>query len=127
MAHMTLEDWDSIKFFTKEEFDCKETGENQMQLEFMRKLDELRLHCGFPFVITSGYRSPHHPEEVKKAIGGTHVRGIACDIKVGFGADRRTIVEKAIELGFNGIGVAHSFVHVDSRETIPVMWTYGDK
>lgn len=124
MSQMTLEDWDSIKFFTKEEFDCKETGENQMQLEFMRKLDELRLHCGFPFVITSGYRSPRHSAEAKKAIGGTHVRGIAADIKVGCGADRRTLVEKAIELGFNGIGVAYTFVHVDSRETLPVMWTY---
>jgi hypothetical protein len=34
------------------------------------------------------------------------------------------IVKNAIELGFTGIGVASSFVHVDTREGDPVMWTY---
>ena len=42
------------------------------------------------------------------------------------GVQRHTIVKKAIELGFSGIGVAKGFVHVDVRATdIPVMWTYG--
>jgi len=27
-------------------------------------------------------------------------------------------------LGFTGIGVAAGFVHVDTREGDPVMWTY---
>jgi hypothetical protein len=36
-----------------------------------------------------------------------------------------TIVKKALEMGFSGIGVASSFVHVDMRTTTPVMWTYG--
>lgn len=121
---MTNEEWNSLKFFTKEEFDCSYTGENEMNFEFMQKLDVLRLHCGFPFTITSGYRDKSHPSEAHKTHGGSHTKGIAADIKVGSGADRRIIVEKAIELGFNGIGVAHSFVHVDNRTSLPVMWTY---
>ena len=27
-------------------------------------------------------------------------------------------------MGFNGIGVAKSFVHVDTRESSPVVWSY---
>jgi hypothetical protein len=37
---------------------------------------------------------------------------------------RLKIVTKAIELGFTGIGIADDFVHVDTRGTTPVMWTY---
>jgi hypothetical protein len=32
--------------------------------------------------------------------------------------------ENALKLGFNGIGVAKTFVHVDIRETTPVIWAY---
>jgi len=55
-----------LKNFTKEEFNCQHTGENRMEEEFLLKLDQLRDNCGFPFVITSGYRSPSHPIEAKK-------------------------------------------------------------
>lgn len=34
------------------------------------------------------------------------------------------VVENAVKLGFTGIGVAKSFVHVDIRETTPVLWCY---
>jgi hypothetical protein len=34
------------------------------------------------------------------------------------------VVEHAVKLGFTGIGVAKSFVHVDIRETTPVLWCY---
>jgi len=27
-------------------------------------------------------------------------------------------------MGFNGIGVAKSFVHVDTRKSSPVVWSY---
>ena len=53
-----------MKYFTVDEFNCQHTGENQMDPEFMEKVDKLREHCGFPFVITSGYRSPDHPLEL---------------------------------------------------------------
>lgn len=114
----------SLRHFTLKEFDCKETGENKMKKEFLHKLDELRQYCGFPFVITSGYRSIYHSLEAKKSKPGTHAQGIAADIKVGNGVERIAIVSKALELGFTGIGVADGFVHVDARKTTPVMWVY---
>ncbi len=52
-----------FKFFKLEDFDCQETGENEMDVEFIKGLDHLRQTCGFPFVITSGFRGvprAHH-------------------------------------------------------------------
>jgi uncharacterized protein YcbK (DUF882 family) len=93
------------------------------------KIDELRERCGFPFIITSGYRSLAHPiERAKKTNTGTHAQGIAADIKVIDGVQRFKIVEEAIKMGFTGIGVASNFVHVDIRSLdtneSPVMWCY---
>ena len=98
--------------------------QNEMDLDFIRDLDELRDACGFPFIITSGYRSPRHSIEAKKEKPGMHAHGIAADIQVKDGHERMLIVWKAIEMGFNGIGVAKTFVHVDTRNSTPVMWVY---
>ena len=116
------------KYFNRKEFACQYTGRNEISPELIDKLDELREACGFPFVITSGFRDKTHPIEAKKTKSGTHAQGIAADIKVNNGLQRFKIVEEAIKLGFTGIGVARSFVHVDIRspdDTTPfVMWTY---
>lgn len=113
-----------MKYFTLEEFDCQHTGENRMEQDFLDKLDALREHCGFPFVITSGYRSPDHPLEARKEIPGTHAQGIAADIKITNSAHRYTIIREALAHGFTGLGVAGDFIHVDTRGTVPVIWTY---
>jgi uncharacterized protein YcbK (DUF882 family) len=114
----------SFRYFDLSEFKCSETGKNAIRPKFVYALDELRGVCGFSFVITSGYRSKDHSIEKKKAQPGVHTEGIAADIKVADGVQRRAIVENALELGFGGIGVAKDFIHVDLRDTTPVIWTY---
>ena len=114
----------SLKYFKVEDFNCQETSENEMCPDFLQKLDALREVCGFPFIITSGYRSPNHSIEAKKVKPGTHAQGIAADIRVVGGAQRMAIIRNASIMGFNGIGVAKGFVHVDTRETTPVAWKY---
>ena len=84
----------------------------------------LREACAFPFTITSGYRDVTHPAEARKSKGGVHTTGIAADIAVSNGVERATIIRNAIELGFNGIGVAKGFIHVDTRSLPQVVWTY---
>jgi uncharacterized protein YcbK (DUF882 family) len=117
-----MSDW---RYFTREEFSCRETGENRINADFVDGLDDLREACGFPFTITSGYRSPLHSKERDKPGGpGQHSAGVAADIAVGGGVQRWAIVEHAIALGFSGIGVAKTFVHVDMRSGQSVMWTY---
>ena len=112
------------KYFKLDDFKCQENGENEIDEDFVRKLDELREACGVPFVITSGYRSPKHSIEAKKAKPGTHAQGIAADIKTASGQQRHKIIKAAMIIGFNGIGVAKSFVHVDTRKSSPVVWSY---
>lgn len=114
---------DGFRYFRWSEFDCKHTGLNDMSPAFIRKLDDLREACGFPFVITSGYRDVTHPVEARKPAPGMHTKGVAADISVNSGAGRFILVQKAIALGFTGIGVGKTFVHVDTRDT-PVMWVY---
>lgn len=113
-----------LRFFKLEEFDCQETGENRMDMDFLLKLDALRAECGFPFRITSGYRSESHSIEARKEKPGQHTRGIACDIAVDNGAQRMILVQKALEAGFTGVGIHKSFTHLDTRDSTPVMWVY---
>ena len=47
-----------FKYFSVSEFACTHTGKNFIEQDLIFKLDELRGLCGFPFVITSGYRDP---------------------------------------------------------------------
>jgi uncharacterized protein YcbK (DUF882 family) len=115
----------TVKYFKREEFNCTHTNENRMSEEFLEKIDRLREMCGFPFKITSGYRDATHPHEARKETPGTHNQGIAADIAVSNATERMNIVHNALKMGFGGIGVARTFVHVDTRKTTPVMWTYS--
>ena len=114
----------SFKYFSRDEFKCSETGNNEIQDEFIHALDQLRESCGFPFAITSGYRDPSHSVEAKKEKAGQHTLGIAADIAVSGGSQRFIMVSKALELGFSGIGVAKTFVHIDTRTSQPMLWCY---
>lgn len=105
---------------------CKGTkGGEKMDRLLLKELDELRDLCGFPFIVTSAYRCPQHPEEASKPSGpGQHAWGRAVDIAVSNGHQRRLLVDGALEMGFGGIGVAKTFVHVDNRDGAAVLWTY---
>tara|TARA_R100001369_G_scaffold87972_1_gene123915 strand:+ start:591 stop:932 length:342 start_codon:yes stop_codon:yes gene_type:complete len=113
-----------MRYFRLSDFNCQETGNNEMSEEFLEKLDDLRHLCGFPFIITSGYRDPSHSIEARKAKAGTHARGIASDIRINNGNEAYDIIKNAQSMGFTGIGLAKSFVHVDIRQGMPVIWSY---
>lgn len=113
-----------MRYFKKEEFDCKHTSKNAMSPLFLSLIDELRGKCGFPFIITSGYRDPSHPIEAKKTKPGVHAQGIAADIKVSSDAEAYIVMKNAFKLRFTGIARGEGFVHVDIRDTSPVSWLY---
>lgn len=128
---MAIKDWSVYPNFSKEEFDCSHTGENDMQPFFMERLQELRTMCGFPFVINSGFRSQDHPIEAVKNKPGSHAHGIAADIACDDGGKAFKIVHNALRLGFTGIGISQRtskrlFIHVDMEESWkrPNIWSY---
>ncbi len=117
------------------EFQCTQTGTCQMQLRFLDALQLLRSALGFPFIITSGYRSPHHSLEVTKASPGTHALGCAADIGV-YGERAYELVQAATSLGMTGIGVMQSgpvsgrYIHLDNaacrpHAPRPMIWSYA--
>ena len=115
---------DGFKYFHRADFACKHTGKNEIKDSFIHSLDQLRYVCGFPLVVTSGYRDKTHPEEIDKAVPGQHNKGVAADVRVSGGKQRRKVVEMAFVVGFTGIGVAKGFVHLDKRSSEPMLWSY---
>ena len=113
---------ETLQHFTLEEFKDRITGEVKMDPEFLKKLDELRERCGFPIYIISGYRSPEHPVEKIKPRPGQHTNGTAADIRALSGVYRYIIMKHAIDLGFTGIGVYPTHIHLDTRKSKTVLW-----
>lgn len=113
-----------MRYFNLKEFNCKHTGRNDMQPEFLDMIDELRHRVGFPFIITSGYRDATHPVEASKERPGTHAQGIAADIRASDGSQAYAIMKEAFAMGFTGIAYGNGFVHLDIRATTPVSWRY---
>lgn len=116
------------KELTKKEFDCKHTGLNEMNPDFIAALQRVRVKCGFPFKITSGYRDPSHPEEASKKKPGNHSEGIAVDIAC-HSDQAYLIIKYALQEGFTGIGLSQEtnqarFIHLDMRPDTPRAYSY---
>lgn len=126
-------DWSKYPNFSKEEFDCKHTGKNEMKPEFMQKLQELRNAYGKPMSISSGFRDKTHPIEAKKKRPGAHYSGMAADVRVDRG-DAYELLKIALEIGFTGIGIQQKgsgrFIHLDTIPNghegfvRPTIWSY---
>lgn len=77
-------------------------------------LDELRGICGFPFIITSGYRTPEENAKIKGSVAGSaHTKRLAVDILCTDSKKRIKIIGEAYLMGFVGIGADKQFVHLD--------------
>lgn len=75
--------WDNIKHFKKEEFACPCCGYNVIEIELVKKLDEIREHYNKPLIITSGCRCQKHNDELPNSSKNSrHIRGKAADIRV---------------------------------------------
>lgn len=121
--------WSDYPNFTRGEFACKETGECEMNPDFMAKLQALRKDYGRPMIISSGYRSKRHSIEAKKSKPGEHTTGYACDIAVS-GDDAYRLILLAMMHGFQRIGVNQKgngrFVHLGDNPEFPNprVWSY---
>lgn len=121
--------WELYPNFSKEEFDCKHTGENKMQHEFMEKLQRIRQVFGKPMKITSGFRSVKHPIEARKThSNGEHTQGMCADVYCDNGADRFKLIQLALANGITRIGIAKNFLHLGiGGKGLPnnVVWEYN--
>tara|TARA_R110000796_G_scaffold127922_2_gene243354 strand:- start:563 stop:886 length:324 start_codon:yes stop_codon:yes gene_type:complete len=99
--------------------------EYRMDAEFLEKLDAAREFAGFPFFINSAWRSADHPESVKNPTS-SHIKGLAVDIRAKDSRTRYLIIDALMHVGFNRIGIADTFIHVDDDKdkSCGVIWTY---
>ena len=117
------------KNFTSEEFACPDCGESKMNQMFIERLQGCREVAGIPFKITSGYRCEAHNAKVGGVLKSAHTRGLAADIAAISSATRFKILKASILAGFVRIGIAESFIHLDTDPDLPnhVVWPYPKK
>ena len=110
-------------FFSSQELSCPCCGKSEMSQKFLDKLDEARTISRTPYKITSGFRCKAH----NKAIGGhensLHTKGEAVDILADTDHKRSNILTGLIKAGFSHIGIAKTFIHVDSSKKRGI-WLY---
>ena len=126
--------------FSLKELMCKCGCEKMlMNFDFMDKMEKLRIHCNFPFIVTSGYRCPQYDAFVgtsERRGSGPHTTGHAMDINI-YGKNALIFIEKAFDLGFfTGFGLLQKggptsrYIHIDDLTEAeagaprPGLWTY---
>ena len=99
--------------------------EQNMDEDFLSKLDEAREFAGIPFIINSAYRSPEHTLSIKNPTS-SHIKGLAVDIKATDSSTRFKVIEALVSVGFTRLGIADTFIHVDwdFDKSQEVIWTY---
>lgn len=115
---------DRWRYFRYDEFRCSHSNTNHTDMRFIDFLDTFRHSLGYPLVVLSGYRSPQHPLERVKAVPGWHAKGKAADLLIPDAALMRRAVQLALASGVPGIGVQKNSLHLDLRDTKPVLWGY---
>ena len=120
-----------MRYFKLHEFDSPDLlgSGSKMNPVFLEMLDEARGFANVAFKINSGFRT----EAKNKAEGGkpdsSHLTGFAADIDLPNTSGSRlrfVIVAALIKAGFNRIGIANGFIHVDNDPTKDknVIWLY---
>lgn len=117
-------------YFTSEEFyRCVPSCLiSDMDEQLLRKLDRLRKLVDAPLILSSAYRSVEYEKEKGRRGTSSHTLGKAVDILCSDSSLRYRIIRYALLLGFNRIGIADSFIHLDISPLVNhsknIIWTY---
>lgn len=118
------------KYFTATEVE----GLNE---EFVAKLDQARHLAGFPFVITSGFRTPEKNQSIlgSGAVSdSSHLEGLAVDLAVENDHEVYLILFAAMKQGISRFGIyinadgKPSHIHLDAAtdRVSEVIWIKGE-
>lgn len=127
--------------FSQEEFRCNcGCGTENPNREFLERLQRARIRAGIPFHVNSGSRCADHNRDVGGVDSSSHlatmvsksgtddeeIQSHAADIGARGPRQRGIIIPALLAVGFNRLGIATSFVHVDIDPALPpnVIWLY---
>jgi len=117
-----------MKYFTHEEFDSPDIqGSGQLMDEkILSMIDKARDMFAKPIKVNSGYRTEKHNTKIGGVKNSSHLTGLAIDISCNNSLDRFQLIMILMAVGFNRIGIASSFIHIDIdlSKSANVMWTY---
>ena len=124
--------FDFAPHFTEEEFRCPcSCGIMNVSQKFLERLERARIRAEIPFSVVSGSRCKEHNEEVGGVDSSAHLadderQSRAADIQARGSRQRGKILTALRAVGFNRIGIAKSFIHVDNDPGLPpeVTWLY---
>jgi len=118
----------TAKYFKEAEFQkCTPSCSMQdMDQSFLTILDAIRSLSGVPLLLNSCYRSPAYERTKGRAGTSSHCKGIAADIRCSASGTRYKIVAAAMKLGITRIGIAKTYIHIDTDKTKAqnVIWDY---
>lgn len=115
------------KHFKPLEFTCcvPRCDIQDMDAAFLAMLDNAREYAGLPFVLNSCYRSVEYEKSKGRTGLSSHCKGCAADIRCTDSRKRFVIVNALIAAGFQRIGIAKTYIHVDSDpDKRPSIWLY---
>ena len=122
-----------LKYFKKDlsEFDSPDlpgSGKENMNMDFVHRLDQARSLSGVPFKINSGFRTKEYNLDLEKrgykiSKKSQHLKGNAVDISTPDSSSRYKILKSLMNVGFTSFGLGESFIHVDTRSQ-EVVWHY---
>ena len=116
----------NIKDFKRSDFDCRCCGKNNINMDFLEKLQLARTYAGIPFVVISGCRCDTHNKDEGGKPTSDHLTGEGADIRVINSMERFAILDSAIAAGFRRIGIGRGFIHLGNAKHNPqaVAWIY---
>jgi uncharacterized protein YcbK (DUF882 family) len=97
-----------------------------MESAIVTALDYIREQCGFPIIISSGYRTPAHNTQVGGVDGSAHINGWAADLAIRTSQARYKVLYYAHEIGIHRMGIGPTIIHLDLSPSLPqdVVWLY---
>lgn len=98
---------------------------HEMDKYFLLLLEQCRNMAGYPFVITSSFRTLAKNKEVGGSRYSLHTKGRAVDIACTDGVRRARIIKAALAVGLS-VGVMKNALHLDDRD-VQIVFHYYDQ
>ena len=91
----------------------------------MERLEYARSMSDCPFIVNSAFRSVQYEKEHLRSGTSSHCKGLAVDLRCHSDRARCTIIKCLMRAGFRRIGIAKTFIHVDSdKSKNDSIWLY---